>query len=104
MKKVSFARRWNNSVNDISTHEYPAGWSGEVSNETAERAEAAGVLSGNPVDAKRRQPPGGRKKCPSKAAPRPPAIAKAEPLQDAAESAADSDDPAGSFFAPTPSV
>lgn len=50
MKMVQFAKRWRNQVNDTTVHEYPAGWSGEVSNEAADRAVAAKVLKGAPVD------------------------------------------------------
>lgn len=49
MKHVKFARTWRNRVNDRTVHEYPAGWSGAVADETAERAVKAEVLDGSPV-------------------------------------------------------
>ncbi|MGV3580001.1 hypothetical protein [Brevundimonas sp.] len=48
MKQVKFAKKWRNAVNDTTVHEYPAGWSGPVSNEVAERAQSADVLDGAP--------------------------------------------------------
>lgn len=61
MKTIKLAKRWQNRVNDTTVHEYPAGWSGQVSNEVAERAAAAGVLDGKAVEV-----PEGR---PARAAP-----------------------------------
>lgn len=49
MKHVKFARTWRNRVNDTTVHEYAAGWSGVVADETAERAVNAEVLDGAPV-------------------------------------------------------
>lgn len=49
MKHVKFARTWRNRVNDTTVHEYAAGWSGTVADETAERAVKAEVLDGAPV-------------------------------------------------------
>lgn len=51
MKTVKFAKRWRNRVNDRTVHEYPAGSTATVADDTAERAAKAGVLDGDPVDA-----------------------------------------------------
>ena len=52
MKTIKIGPKgWRNQVNETTVHEYPAAWSGDVANETAERAVAAKVLDGEPVDA-----------------------------------------------------
>lgn len=52
MKTIKLAKDWRHQVNATTVHEYPAGWSGEVSNEAAEHAAAAGVLDAAPAPAK----------------------------------------------------
>ena len=44
MKTITLASRWTDRVDPVTTEEYPAGWSGEVSNDRADRASRAGVL------------------------------------------------------------
>ena len=52
MKTIKIGPKgWRNQVNDTTVHEYPAGWSGDVSNDTARRAVSAKVLDGEPVEA-----------------------------------------------------
>lgn len=50
MKTVKFARTWPDRIDDTTVEEWPAGWSGEISDERAARAEKAGVLAGQPAD------------------------------------------------------
>lgn len=56
MKTIKLAKDWRNRVNDTTVHEYPAGWSGQVSNEVAERATAANVLDGNAIEVREPRP------------------------------------------------
>lgn len=52
MKTIKIGPKgWRNQVNETTVHEYPAGWSGDVSNDVARRAVAATVLDGEPVEA-----------------------------------------------------
>lgn len=44
MKTITLKSRWIDQTGPVTREEYPAGWSGEVSNDRAERAERAGVL------------------------------------------------------------
>lgn len=50
MKTIKLAKPWRHRVDDVTVHEYPAGWSGEVTNEMAERAAADGVVVGKPAE------------------------------------------------------
>ena len=59
MKQVKFAKRWRDRRNDTTVEEYPAGWSGEISDERATRAVAAKVLDGDPIDAQPPEPKAG---------------------------------------------
>lgn len=45
MKTITLKKRWIDHVSATTQEEYPAGWSGEVSNDRAERAHRAGVLA-----------------------------------------------------------
>lgn len=72
MKTVKFARTWPDRIDDTTVEEWPAGWSGEISDERAARAEKAGVLDGEPKSIKpaaKRAKPAARKTSASKAAP-----------------------------------
>lgn len=51
MKTIKLKKAWRNRVNATTVHEYPAHWSGVVSDEAAERAEKAGALDGAAVNA-----------------------------------------------------
>lgn len=52
MKQITIGqKKWRNRVNDSTVHEYPAGSTATVSDETAERAVKANALAGDPVDA-----------------------------------------------------
>lgn len=51
MKQIKLAKKWRNRVNDTTVHEYSAGSTVVVADDTAERAVKAGVLAGDPVDA-----------------------------------------------------
>lgn len=44
MKTITLATRWIDQIAPTVKEEYPAGWSGAVSNDRAERAARAGVL------------------------------------------------------------
>lgn len=44
MKTITLARAWRDRINDVTVEEYPAGWSGTVSNDRADRAKRADVL------------------------------------------------------------
>lgn len=44
MKTITLAHRWIVVVDPVTTEEYPAGWSGEVSHDRADLAARAGVL------------------------------------------------------------
>ena len=44
MKTITLARAWRDRLNDVTVEEYPAGWTGTVSNDRADRAVRAGVL------------------------------------------------------------
>lgn len=64
MKTVKFARTWPDRIDDTTVEEWPAGWSGEISDERAARAEKAGVLDGEPKTIKpasKRAKPAARK-------------------------------------------
>lgn len=52
MKTVTFAKKWIHHVSDTVREEYPAGSTVDVSEDRAETAKGAGVLKGEPVDAK----------------------------------------------------
>ncbi|MFN3836819.1 MAG: hypothetical protein ACK4MI_03810 [Brevundimonas sp.] len=44
MKTITLARAWRDPINDVTVEEYPAGWTGAVSNDRADRAKRADVL------------------------------------------------------------
>lgn len=44
MKTITLASRWTDQIGPTTKEEYPAGWTGVVTNDRAERAERAGVL------------------------------------------------------------
>lgn len=44
-KIITLAKAWRDQVDSSTVHEYPAGWSGEVDADAAERAHAAKVVS-----------------------------------------------------------
>lgn len=44
MKTITLASRWTDQIAPTVKEEYPAGWSGTVSNDRADRAARAGVL------------------------------------------------------------
>ena len=48
MKTITLKARWIDQVDPVTREEYPAGWSGEVTNDRAARAKAAGVLAPEP--------------------------------------------------------
>ncbi|MGH6977833.1 MAG: hypothetical protein ACRED4_00835 [Brevundimonas sp.] len=50
MKSVKFAKRHRHQLTDTSYQEWPAGAEDIVSDAVAKKAEAAGVLDGEPVD------------------------------------------------------
>lgn len=52
MQTVSFAKTWRWPLTETSYEEYPAGSKVDVSNDRAEAASKAGVLDGEPVEAK----------------------------------------------------
>lgn len=45
MKTITLARTWRDRIDAVTVEEYPAGWSGAVSNDRAARAERAGVVA-----------------------------------------------------------
>lgn len=51
MKSVKFAKRHRHQLTDTSYQEWPAGAQDVVSDAVAKKAEAAGVLDGEPVEA-----------------------------------------------------
>lgn len=57
MKTVTFAKRWVHHVSDTVREEYPAGSTVDVSEDRAKAAQDAGVLKGEPVDAKPAEKP-----------------------------------------------
>jgi len=50
MKTIKLKSRWIDRIDDVTTEEYPAGWSGDVSNDRADRAVKASVLDEEPAD------------------------------------------------------
>lgn len=44
MKTITLARAWRDRIDPVTVEEYPAAWSGAVSNDRADRAKRAGVL------------------------------------------------------------
>lgn len=44
MKTITLARAWRDRIDAVTVEEYPAGWSGAVSNDRADRAARAAVL------------------------------------------------------------
>lgn len=48
MKFITLPSGWIDHTGPTTKEEYPAGWSGEVSNDRAERAVRAGVLAIEP--------------------------------------------------------
>lgn len=48
MKTITLARAWRDRIDAVTVEEYPAGWSGAVSNDRAIRAHRAGVLAPEP--------------------------------------------------------
>ncbi|QBX37225.1 hypothetical protein E4M02_02575 [Brevundimonas sp. S30B] len=48
MKPVEFAKAWRWPTSATSYEEYPAGFSGEISNDRAVAADRAGVLKAEP--------------------------------------------------------
>lgn len=44
MKTITLKAGWTDQIDAVTKEQYPAGWTGEVSNDRAERAERAGVL------------------------------------------------------------
>ncbi len=51
MKQITLAKTFRDRVDETTVHEYPAGWTGAVSDAVAERAKSAEVLKGEPIDA-----------------------------------------------------
>lgn len=51
MKSVKFAKAFRNPISDSSYQEWPAGVEDVVSDEIAKKAQDAGALDGEPVDA-----------------------------------------------------
>jgi hypothetical protein len=51
MKTITLKSRWIDRVDPVTTEEYPAGWSGEVTDDRAARAKRAGVLAPAPKKA-----------------------------------------------------
>jgi len=51
MKTITLATRWTDQVAPTVREEYPAGWTGRVSEDRAERAAHAGVLVPAPTKA-----------------------------------------------------
>lgn len=84
MKTIKLAKTWPNHVNESTVHEYPAGWSGEVSDDVAQRALNAGVLEGKPID---KSAPARTRKPASKPKPAAKAKAPAAPAAPAARTA-----------------
>ncbi len=52
MKTITLKARWVDQVDPVTTEEYPAGWSGEVTDDRAARAKVAGVLAPMPKPTK----------------------------------------------------
>lgn len=48
MKTITLKSRWIDQVDPVTREEYPAGWTGRVSDDRAERAARAGVLVPEP--------------------------------------------------------
>lgn len=51
MKTITLARVWRDRIDAVTVEEYPAGWSGEVTDDRAGRAKRAGVLAPAPKKA-----------------------------------------------------